>query len=799
MRAVWFRIAVELRARWSAHVALVLLIGLGGALSLGALAGARRTETAYPRFLRAQNASDFGTAFGPYNEALGIGNVDPDAVRALPEVREVQTIRYLFAGLLDRDGDVIITPGSHAAFSPPSSLERVTAVDGRLPRDDALDEIALGLGAAREAGVEVGDEVLFLVLSPESVSEPTSFGQGEPVAVQPATVVGIAAFPGAFPPKPRFGQYIISDAAVAAWGEEAAWTDAVLIDAHDGVIDAAFKTQLDRIGGGRQLFISQVVEAADVQRSIDLEAGALRIFGVITAIAAFLIVGQALARLLFQEADEDVTLQAIGMTPAQRRAIIVGRVALLATGGAAVAAAGAWGLSAALPLGLAAIAEPNPGPMADVLVLGVGGSAVVLAVSVSTLPSAIRVALRRDRASARQRPSRVAQAFSRAGFGPAVSAGVRMAVEQGRGRTATPVRTVVVGVAVAIAALVAAISVGASATRLLETPRLFGWDHDIALGNPYAPGIARAIAPVLEERDDIAAYSGGITLATVQIAAGDERISVGVQAYDLVRGNVHPPVVDGRWPEDLDEIALGARVMRALGVGAGDVVMVDGGGDPVPMEVVGRAVFPSFGDPNVAELGDAAGLTFEAYQRLAPSAKPSVFLVRFSVDADRDAAVASLGEQLGGAGAPIDPERPADLDGIARVDGLPVVLAGTLALLAAATLIHALVTTIRRRRRDFAILSTLGFDGRQVRCVVVWQSITLTAMAVAVGVPLGLAGGRWLWRSVADRVGFLADPVLAVAPAAAVALSALLLAAAVALLPASGMMRLRPAVVLRSE
>ena len=47
--------------------------------------------------------------------------------------------------------------------------------------------------------------------------------------------------------------------------------------------------------------------------------------------------------------------------------------------------------------------------------------------------------------------------------------------------------------------------------------------------------------------------------------------------------------------------------------------------------------------------------------------------------------------------------------------GTVVVLAGLLALLSAATLIHILLTAVRRRARDLAILRTLGFVGSQVR------------------------------------------------------------------------------------
>ena len=45
---------------------------------------------------------------------------------------------------------------------------------------------------------------------------------------------------------------------------------------------------------------------------------------------------------------------------------------------------------------------------------------------------------------------------------------------------------------------------------------------------------------------------------------------------------------------------------------------------------------------------------------------------------------------------------------------MPLVLASLFTLSALATLVHVLVTSVRRRRKDLAILRTLGFKKRQV-------------------------------------------------------------------------------------
>src|SRR6266436_6167090 len=58
MGAVWMRLRAELRQQWRGWLALAVLLGLIGGIALMAAAGARRTDTAYPRFLRASHAAD---------------------------------------------------------------------------------------------------------------------------------------------------------------------------------------------------------------------------------------------------------------------------------------------------------------------------------------------------------------------------------------------------------------------------------------------------------------------------------------------------------------------------------------------------------------------------------------------------------------------------------------------------------------------------------------------------------------------------------------------------------------------
>jgi ABC-type lipoprotein release transport system permease subunit len=127
------------------------------------------------------------------------------------------------------------------------------------------------------------------------------------------------------------------------------------------------------------------------------------------------------------------------------------------------------------------------------------------------------------------------------------------------------------------------------------------------------------------------------------------------------------------------------------------------------------------------------------------------------------------------------------------------VIGAGLGLAAAAALAHLLLTSVRRRRRDLAIFKTLGFTRRQVQGAVAWQATTIVAIGVLIGLPVGLALGRFGWNVYAHDLGVASEPILPVAPAALLIPAAIVLANVVAALPAWRAAATRPAVVLRAE
>lgn len=106
-------------------------------------------------------------------------------------------------------------------------------------------------------------------------------------------------------------------------------------------------------------------------------------------------------------------------------------------------------------------------------------------------------------------------------------------------------------------------------------------------------------------------------------------------------------------------------------------------------------------------------------------------------------------------------------------------LAALLLFLGLAVRTHALVTTVRRDRHQFALLRSIGFARAQIRAVVTWQAVAMTGTATVVGTALGVVAGRLLWRRFADDLGLTPHAVVPVVGVAAAALVALVVAVGV--------------------
>ena len=111
---------------------------------------------------------------------------------------------------------------------------------------------------------------------------------------------------------------------------------------------------------------------------------------------------------------------------------------------------------------------------------------------------------------------------------------------------------------------------------------------------------------------------------------------------------------------------------------------------------------------------------------------------------------------------------------------MPLAVGVALALLLFATLAHTVLSTMRRRQVDLAVLRALGCTRRQLESTMRWQTLMLIGSALVVGIPLGLIANQFAWTAFTDRVGVSPGTVTPLALLALGALAVLMLGYALA-------------------
>jgi ABC-type antimicrobial peptide transport system permease subunit len=810
MTAVLLRLRSELRTRWRAWLGLALLLALAGGAATAAAAGARRTQTAYPRFLVAQNGFDVET--GGFPESL-------DAEKTLTTIERLPVVKDWARGDVVANGGILpdgteLTIPQFAAVTDLRGrlgidINRFKVLSGRLFNLHAPDEAVVDFSVAERLRLKVGSVVQ--LLGADIFLE--QGGLNPHPVLHPVKIVGIVASPGSFPAvgiSSFFSVIGVTPAFAGANHITPHLPDSGLaIRLRRGSADVnEFFREKDAAGlGDVDVPIVERVQTAGVQRSIRFESQALWALAALIGLAALAILGQAIARQIYLDSDELPALRAIGMSRGQLLGLGLARASVIGILAALLSIPIAILLSPLTPIGLARLAEPHPGIWIDGMSLAIGAAAILLLTVVASIAPSVSAARSAARfgwpETSRQRPSVLAGAVGRASSSPTVATGVRMAIEPGRGRTAVPVRSAIFGATLSIVALIASLLFAASLDHVLHTPALSGytWDALVAVDDPDAA--SAAAAALRADHRNVAAFARG---GYIGVKIGGELV------FGLVidrPNSVHSVIAEGRAPLGSDEIALGADSMRATRTSIGDTVQVvldqtEGKPQPVRMRIVGKAIIPPapFG---VSRPGEGMTVSTAGWIHIDPSARESTgdnssipFLVRFAPGVPREKALAAMRDDAPmGFIAPA--ERPGDVSSLTRIASVPVLLAGLLALMAAGVLAHTVITSIRRRRRDLAILKTLGFERRQLAGAVAWQATVLAAAALVMGIPIGIAVGRWTWRAFADQLGVLPVPIIPTLAILIAVPSALILANAIAVLPGRSAARTQAALVLRSE
>jgi hypothetical protein len=691
---------------------------------------------------------------------------------------------------------------------PPQSRPLIVA--GRLPDPAQPGQAVINEAAARNMHVGVGSVISFRGYRPSQAQQVLTGANIPPRVGLPAVrVVGILRLPR------DLATSLGIPAGVSYQGTGAVYVDAAFYrEVHGRVAsDLGMSFSLRRGSAGLPAFEAKVramshgraevdagsddvVAAAAAERGTSLQALALALFGALVAVALLVIVAQGLARLAWASSGDFTALRALGCSRGQLFAMALVPAALISVAGMALAVPIAWALSGLTPIGLARTAEVSPGLEFNAAILP--GGAAVLAVALAGRAALTAWRVVRARTPARPqggqdgRGSRAGRWAARRQLPPPVVAGLRLAFDPGQGAAAVPVRPAVTGIAVSLTAVTAALIFGASLTHLLTDPPATGWTWTAAVGNPHSGDASAAIERGLRGDPDVTGYTV-TALGGTRIGGRDIQL-VGLAA---LRGSVLPPVLGGRLPRGPGEIALGGADLRALHQHVGGTVVAGTARRAVRLRITGQVVLTPEITNEQSRLGSGAVMTLAGADAVSGTRLPrNVFLVQLRPGRDRAAGLAGLRRRFPGVVLPAIP--PPEVRNLRQVDGLPLALALLLGLLAIGTVAHTLVTSVRRRRQDLAILKVVGFVRGQVRAAVAWQATAIALAGLLVGLPLGAAAGRWAWLAFAGQFGIRPVPVLS--PLVLLAAPAvLLLANAAAALPGRSAAATRPAVTLRAE
>jgi ABC-type antimicrobial peptide transport system permease subunit len=346
-----------------------------------------------------------------------------------------------------------------------------------------------------------------------------------------------------------------------------------------------------------------------------------------------------------------------------------------------------------------------------------------------------------------------------------------------------------------LAALVGSLTFGSSLARLVDQPFRYGSAYDLLVGGNGADELPAAVRTTVEQDPAV----GGLVLYTESQARHGGR-TLRLVGMDRIKGDSAPPVLEGRLPEAADEIALGRLAAHALHVGIGDPLALEGDSGTVTLRVTGLVVIPTIG------LNEGVGqdglVTMATLADLDATARPTDAAVTFAPGASAGTA-RRLALATGIISSPDEPQpsstRPAAITNVARVRPIPYVLAALLGTLCLLTLCQAMVLSVQNRRRDAAILQSLGADRQLMARAVHWQATAFVTLPVVIGVPLGVVAGRAVFRLFADSIGTLNDASVPLLMIAIAAVLAAVVGNVVAVIASRGMLGGSPSVSLRTE
>ena len=796
--------------RWRALVGLAVLLGLLGGLSLFTLAGARATQASYPAFLRSARASSIAMTNGEYNHQVAA------TMARLPQV--IHSSTYVSFSLVMAKGgrpDFSQNPEFTGTFDGRYfTQDRFTPLTGRMPT--RIDEVAVNELAATKFGYHLGQHLQFAAYPQSELAGPTFYAHPPaPARLFEARVVGIGLFPDEVVQDDgdRSTRILVSQTFTRAAAPFVTYGVLGLVLAHgDADVQAVERRYTALSPPGTATFRVTSDDVFHAQRAIQPLVTALVAFGLVVALAAVILVAQAASRFVRADRDDWAVLRALGAGPRTIAASVVLAPLLALLAGIVMAVAVAYAASPTMPIGPVARVQPSTDPHFDVTVLLGGGLLLFAVLSVvlgltafSELPHR---RLRRMQAPASN--SRIVRGAGALALPAPAMMGLRFALEPADAASQGSERSMIVGAIVALASLAAALTFGSSLGSLVNHPRWYGWNWSVAMvdGQGYGNFDRVAVGALLDRDPAVQTWSGAYF--GYDLVDRTEVPLFGIDPHAPVR----LPVVAGRDARNASEILLGAATADRIHKHIGDHLTLVSDDGPHIVRIVGTTIFPALGIVHGAHTSLGVGALVDP--KLVPGSDrditntrlgsfgPNAVLVRFRSGTDAANAQAVLARKADSvadfAGAQVvSVQRPAEIVNSTSLRSAPLLLAGVLALGTTLSLALALSSSVRRRRHDLTVLKALGATRGQLSATVAWQSSSIIVVSLVVGLPAGVLIGHWLWRLFAGELQVVPFATIPWAVVIVTAVAAVMLANAVAVVPARRASRLRAATLLRQE
>jgi hypothetical protein len=817
----WFWSRINFSRRRASYLGIAVLLAVLGGVAMASVSGARRTESSYNTFLASTNPSNMTVnLYGPnltsrlshlpLVQRVGTAN---ESMTALPAGRDgrPQEPRALYSGDVEPVG---LMNGEY------ESMDRVTLIGGHQADPHRVDQFTMTLDAERLMDWHVGEVIPMYFYTNKQVAL-SKFGTAavKPVKIVAMHLVGTVAQNDeqVSDESERYPAFMFLTPALTASlanSQESYYEYGLQLRHGASDVPAVEREIINALPPGTTYYFHVAsIYTGQVNRSIAPDAIALAVFGLIAALAALFLAGGLIAREM-QRIDEDVSVMyALGASPRMIMGMSLLSPFSAVVIGSLVAVVVAVAVSPLSPIGPARAVYPDPGVSFDWLILTVGFGTLVVALGLVALSVAHRQFghnVNRLRPLDIRRGSTIARRLAEMGAPVTAVVGVRFALGSGRGRDAPPVRFALFGAVFAVLIVVTTLTFGSSLNTLISHPPLFGWNWNYALGGP------NEVPPQAEnllKTDPYVLSWSGYNLADAQIN--------GITVPIMLTANhdaVSPPLLQGHEVDANNQIVLGAETLRQLHKRVGQFISIRYGTSkdapvwvpPTTMLIVGSSTLPAVGGSQQlrTSMGVGAivpmGVEPPAFQKFLHSPflalnGPNIVFVRFRANAPQTKAVASLkriatfanhvfdavpkSQGVGSSVSVLGVQYPADIENYRSIGLVPAALALGLAAGAVVALGLTLVSSVRRRRRDLALLRTLGFTRRQLMATIAWQASVAGVTGVVIGVPLGIVLGRWLWTLFARNIYAVPQPTTPVISILIVALSALVLANVVAAVP----------------